>query len=301
MDVNFDLYRIFYITAKAKSISNAAKELYISQPAVSQSIKQLEEKLGGRLFFRTQKGIILTAEGEAVFKYIEQAYNFIMAAQTRFSEMQNLLSGEIRIGASDTLCKYYLLPYLEVFHKEYPELKIQITNRTTQETIKLLETGKVDFGVINLPIQKDSRLEVWETMTIQDCFIVGEKYKEYASKPIHIQELIKQPLLLLEKGSNTRRFIDEYAKVHEVTIVPEIELGSIDLLIEFARIGFGAACVVRNFIDKEIQNSNLYVVQLIEEIPQRKIGIVFLKDVPLSAAAKKFLGTVHNNISNKNE
>lgn len=289
MDVNFDLYRIFYITAKAKSISNAAKELYISQPAVSQSIKQLEDKLGGRLFFRTPKGIVLTAEGEAVFKYIEQAYNFIITAQTKFSEMQNLINGEIKIGASDTLCKFYLLPYLQTFNKNYPDIRIQVTNRTTGETIKLLESGKVDFSIINLPIKTANHLKIIKGMTMQDCFVVGEKYKELASSPIHIKQLIDYPVLLLEKGSNIRQFIDDYALGNEVSLVPEIELGSIDLLVEFARINLGIACAVKNFIPTELDTSKLYELQLIEKIPERNIGIVFLKDVPLSAAARRFI------------
>lgn len=289
MDINFDLYRIFYITAKAKSISKAAKELYISQPAVSQAIKQLEGRLGGRLFFRTPKGIILTAEGSTVFKYIEQAYNFIMAAQTKFSEMQGLLNGEIKIGASDTLCKYYLLPYLGTFHQNYPDIRIQVTNRTTRETIKLLESGSVDFGVVNLPIEQSSHLQVIEGMSINECFVVGEKYKYIVGQPISINELIKYPILLLEKGSNTRRCLDDYFESRGIKIIPEIELGSIDLLVEFARIGFGAAFVIKDFIKDELNNSKLYEIKLTETIPQRKIGIVYLKNVPLSAAAKKFI------------
>lgn len=289
MDISFDLYRIFYITAKAESISKAAKELYISQPAVSQSIKQLEERLGGRLFFRTPKGIILTAEGEAVFKYIEQAYNFIMTAQTKFSEMQGLMNGEIKIGAGDTLCKYYLLPYLEAFHQNYPDIRIKVTNRTTKETIELLESGKVDFGVVNLPIEKHSHLHIIEGMSIKETFVVGAKYKAITEKPISINELTGYPMLLLEKGSNTRKCLDDYFESKGIQVIPEIELGSIDLLVEFARIGFGVAFVVKNFIEEELTNSKLFEIQLIGELPQRKIGIVYLKNVPLSAAAKKFI------------
>lgn len=297
MDVNFDLYRVFYITAKAKSISNAAKELYISQPAVSQAIKQLEDKLGGRLFFRTPKGIVLTTEGEAIYKYIEQAYNFIIAGQNKFSEMKNLLSGEIKIGASDTLCKHYLLKHLGDFHKLYPDITIQVTNRTTEETIYLLQAGKVDFGLINLPIKAANNLKIIEIMNIQDCFVVGEKYKELADRKMELKELVQYPILLLEKGSNIRRLMDEYGGANGVVINPEIELGSIDLLVEFARIGLGISCVVRNFINSEIKEKKLYEIKLIEEIPERKIGIVYLKDIPMSSATKRFIGLLTEEIS----
>ncbi len=289
MNINLEYYRVFYHTARAGSISRAAQGLFISQPAVSQSIKQLEEKIGGQLFFRTRKGIRLTGEGEVLFKYIEQAYNFIMTAENKFSEMQNLAYGEIRIGAGDTLSRYYLLPFLEEFHRAYPGIKIQVTNRTTPETIGLLKNGSVDFGIINLPVSGDDQLEIRETITIQDCFVGGEAYRKLSDSAIPLKELVAYPLLLLEKASNTRRYIDSYAKSHNVEILPEIELGSYDLLVQFARIGLGISCVVKDFVAEEFENGGLYEIRLKEEIPPRKIGVITLKDVPLSAAARKFI------------
>lgn len=289
MFINLELYRVFYFAAKLKSISKAAEELYITQPAVSQSIKQLEDKLGGQLFFRTTKGIKLTDEGAVLYKYIEQAYSFILTAESKFSEMQNLMSGEIKIGASDTLCKYYLLTYLEKFNIAYPHINIQVTNRTTQETINLLKSGKVDLGFINLPIEKDTHLIIKETLSLQDCFVVGEKYKFLAKEKISINELIKYPILMLEKGSNTRRYIDSYAENLGIKILPAIELGSLDLLAQFASIGLGAACVTKNFIKEDMKKLNLYEIKLKETIPQRKIGIITLKEVPQTASAKKFI------------
>jgi len=287
MDINFDLFRIFYVVANSKSISNAAKELYITQPAVSQSIKQLEKKLGGRLFFRTKKGIILTPEGEHIFKYIEQANNFIVSAQIKFTEMQNLQSGEIRIGASDTLCKYYLLPYLETFHNKYPHIRIQITNRTTPETISLLESGKVDLGIINLPIENKKYFNITKIMDIEECFISGEKYKQMSK--ISIKKLITYPILLLEKGSITRTQVDLFFNSYGYEVVPEIELGSIDLLVKFAKINLGISYVIKNFIKDELEKSSIFEVKLAEKIPQRQIGLITLNNVPLSSVSKKFI------------
>ncbi|HHW48009.1 MAG TPA: LysR family transcriptional regulator [Clostridiaceae bacterium] len=289
MHINLELYRVFYYVATAGSISGAAKELFISQPAVSQSIKQLEEKLGGKLFFRTSKGIKLTTEGEVLYKYIDQAYNIIRTAENKFIEMQNLTEGEIKIGAGDTLCRYYLIPYLELFHKEYPGIKIHVTNRTTPETIDLLKSGKVDLGIINLPADVDESVTVEETISIQDCFVAGRNYRYLSEKPISLSELVTYPVMVLEKGTSTRKHIDNFAKEHGIEISPEIELGSIDLLIQFAKIGLGISCVVRNFVDEEIREGDLYEIKLIEPIPERKVGIATLKDFPLSAAAGKFI------------
>jgi len=176
MEVNFELYKVFYNVAKEGQISAAAKKLFISQPAVSQSIKQLEEKLGGKVFFRTPKGMKLTSEGQILYKYIEKAYGFIIAGESKFQEMQNLQYGEIVIGASDTLCAHYLLPYLEKFHKEFPNIKIKVTNRTTYEILNLLKSGSVDLGILNLPIEQDKNLQIIETLALEDCFICGDKY-----------------------------------------------------------------------------------------------------------------------------
>ncbi len=284
-----ELYKVFYLVAKAGSISKAAKELFITQPAVSQSIKQLEERLGGKVFVRTPKGIKLTREGEVLYKHFEQAYTLMVTAENRFWEMLNLMSGEIRIGASDTICKYYLLPKLEFFHQTYPELRIQVTNRTTPETISLLRGGEVDLAIINLPIKSDNQLLVSELITIQDCFVVGAKYKHLTKQPIGLKELATYPLLLLEQGSNTRQYIQQYAASLGISLEPEIELGSIDLLIRFAQIGLGIAYVVGDFVAQEIAEGQLFFVPLLEEIPSRSIGVVTLRDVPLAASAKTFI------------
>jgi len=288
MFVNMELYRPFYYTAKTGSISKAAQQLFISQPAISHSIKQLETKLQGQLFFRTAKGVTLTAEGEVLFTYIDQAYNLIMTAERRIGEMQNLMSGEIKIGASDTLCKHYLLQHLGAFHQQFPDVRIQVTNRTTPETVKLLKDGRIDLGVVNLPID-DKQLIVREGMVIQDCFVAGEKFRALTEEVLSLSELMNYPVILLERGSNTRVYLERYFHALDVPITPEIELGSIDLLVQFAQIGLGIACVIKNFVQTELEQKTLYELKLKEKIPARRIGIVTLKAVPLSVAAKKFI------------
>jgi LysR family cyn operon transcriptional activator len=288
MIANLEWYRVFYWVAINGSLSKAAEELYITQPAVSYAIKQLESSLGGKVFYRNAKGVTLTAEGEVLFKFIEQAYGFLTKAEQQIAEMHQLQRGEIRIGAGDTLSKYYLLPYLEVFHQSYPQIKIQVTNRTSRETIQLLKEGKIDLGIVNLPIE-ESQVQILETLELQDCFVVGDNYKELASHVLTLQELSKHPLILLEKGSSIRRFIDQFTQSHGITIQPEIELGSLELMAQFARIGLGISCVVKNFINEELKQSSLFEIQLQEPIPTRKVGIVTLSSMPLSAASHHFL------------
>lgn len=287
--MNLELYKAFYQIARAGSISRASEQLYISQPAVSRAIRQLEHELGCPLFFRTSKGVKLTQQGQILYQHIDQAFSFIAAGEKRVAEVQNLSSGEIRIGASDTLCKYYLIPYLKLFHTYYPAIKIHVTCLSTPGIIKLLKAGKADFGIINMPLY-DDQLAYKDIMEIQDCFIAGEKYRHLSHKVQSIGELVKYPLLLLEKSSNTRIYMDRYFKRHSLAVDPAFELGNIDLLIQFARYDFGIACVIRNFIEEELAEGSFFEIRLAEKIPPRNISAVWLKDVPLSAAARELIG-----------
>lgn len=290
---NLESYRVFYVTAQAGSFTRAAEELYITQPAVSHAIKQLESRLGGPLFLRTAKGVKLTSEGEVLFRFISQAYHLIEAGEKKLAAMHLLEEGEIRIGAGDTLCRYFLLPYLEGFHQQHPSIRFQVTNRTTQETVKLLKEGHIDFGIVNLPLLTDDpMLHVRESIELQDCFVSGAGFAPLPDRTLTVQELAANPLLMLERASGTRRYIDRYAQEHGVALTPEIELGSIELLVQFARIGLGLACVIRNFVRDELESGVLREVALDPPIPPRRVGLITLRDVPLSSAAQRFMETL---------
>ncbi len=289
MDINLDLYKVFYHVVQTGSISKASEALYISQPAVSQSVKQLESKLGGQLFYRTPKGITLTPEGQVLYKYIEQGYNMIMMAESKFAETINLEAGVIRIGASDMTLKYFLLPHLEEFHKQYPKVRIKVTNGTTPETLESLKRGLIDLGVASLPFTDDRSIDVIEAMEIQDCFVSNYRFGALSQKAISIVELSEYPIIMLEKNTSTRRYIDNYLASHSISIIPEIELATSDLLVQFARRGLGISCVVRNFAEEDINNGSLFELNLKEKIAPRQIGIIKLHSVPLTAAAGRFL------------
>lgn len=289
--MNLELYKAFFYTAKHGTVSRASEHLYITQPAVSRAIQQLEEALKCSLFFRSSKGVKLTPEGEILYKYIEQAFNFISAGETKISDVKNLLSGEVRIGASDTICKYYLIPYLKLFRTLHPAIKIQVICTTTPAIVQLLKTGKIDFGIINLPYS-DDQLHFQDIIKVQDCFVASRKYKYMSRQMQPLSEIVKHPMILLEKGSNSRTFIDRYFKANSVDITPVLELGNMDLLMQFAKYDFGIACVIRNFIEDELEKEMLYEIKPIEKIPSRNIGVTWLKNVPLSSAAKALISNL---------
>ncbi|KAB2333076.1 LysR family transcriptional regulator [Cytobacillus depressus] len=288
-----DLYNVFCTVGKCKSFSKAAKELFMTQPAVSQAIRQLEKELDTRLFNRTPKGVTLTNEGSILFEYIYSAINLIDVAEEKILEFKNLTTGELKVGVGDTISRYYLLPYLEAFHNQYPNIKLKIENGTTFELCSLLKSGEVDIAVCNFPID-DPALELKACLHVHDTFVCGEKYKSLLSKPLSLQELITQPLIFFERKSNSRRYVEDYMLSKGINISPEFELGSHDLLLEFAKINLGIACVTKEFSLDYLNKGLLYEVKLKEEIPKREIGVCFLKSVPLSPASTKFVEIIEN-------
>lgn len=286
---NLELYRAFYIVAKTGSLTAAAKELYVSQPALSQSIKQLESKLGGRLFVRTPKGMELTPEGYMAFEYVERAMSMIDLAENHFAEMKRLMSGSIRIGASDTLCRHFLLKHIKLFHQKYPEVNIQVTNRTSHETAALLRAGKVDIGFVNMPINEND-FDVSECMILQDCFVAAPQYDDPCKLSIH--DIIEHPLIMIESASNTRQFLDRFMLSQGIRLKPDIELGSFDLVIEFVKAGLGIACLTKEFIGEELESKQLIEINVDFAIPPRSIGIINQKNIPLTFAAQRFLDII---------
>ena len=295
MNINFELYRIFYTVANHGNITKASEELLISQPAISKSIKNLEEQLGGTLFVRTKRGVILTEEGKEFYKYIKQAMEFIQNAESKFTDMINLETGSIRIGISTTLTKEFLLPYLEIFHSKYPNINIEITTNITNDLIPKLRNGLIDMIILNVAKNHyGDDIELLKVKEIHDCFICNKSYKELLNRKVSIKELATYPLILLPKGANTRTFVDNLASNYGLTLKPNIELASIALNVEFARIGLGISYVTKEYITKYLTDEELCEIDLIEEIPPRFIGIATSKNHVSNFSSKKLIEIITN-------
>lgn len=289
---NMDLYRIFNIVSRNNSFSKAGQELFMTQSAVSQAIKKLENELEIQLFHRTSKGIVLTNEGRLLNEHIQSALGMINIAEGKILEFKTLTTGQLRIGVGDTITRFFLLPYLEEFHARYPGVKLNILNGTTTEICDFIKSGKVDVGICNLPIY-DEHLEVIPCKEIQDIFVCGEKYKKLTSKSISLEYLMKMPLIFLEKKSNSRMFVENFLKKRGFQVSPVFELGSYDLALEFAKSNLGISCVIKEFSRNYLDRGELYEIRLEEGIPKRSIGICFIKNVPLSRAAKRFIEMIN--------
>ncbi|GMQ55639.1 LysR family transcriptional regulator [Vallitalea sediminicola] len=289
MNINLELYKVFYHVATTLSFSEASTKLFISQSAVSQSIKTLEKNLNTTLFNRNTKRVTLTHEGSLLLQHIEPAINLIHNGENNILETRSLNQGKIHIGASDTICKYILLPYFKKFHSAYPNIHLQVTNRTSIKCVDLLKQGSVDFIVTNLPNKNlGSSLVVREFYKFNDVFIAGNDFIELTNKIISLKELLKHPLLMLEKNTTTSQYIYGVFESKGLVLSPEIELTSIDLLVELAKINLGISLVPDYCIDEKLLK-DVFAIKTKEILSERSLGIVSKKNIPLSIAAKKFI------------
>lgn len=288
MDINYELYKVFYHVANTLSFSEASKQLFISQSAVSQSIKVLEKKLNQPLFIRSTKRVQLTPEGEILLKHIEPAMNLIKQGENQLLEANTLNGGQLRIGASDTICRYYLIPFLKQFHKKYPNVHIKVTNQTSIACARLLDSGQVDFAIINSPNSGLSNtLNVRIIHEFYDVFVANEEYSALKDKTVGLKQLQSYPILMLDRKSTTSEFLHSMFQRHQLDLVPEIELSSNDLLIDLARIGLGIAFVPNYCIPEK--DKDLFTVKLEEQLPPRQMVVAYNENLPLSQAAKQFM------------
>lgn len=294
IDIPLDLYKVFYTVVKTGNMSQAAKKLYISQPAVSMAIRQLEGKLGGTLLIRTPKGVRPTSEGQVLYTYLDQALNLIATAEKKYIEMLNLESGEINIGASDSILNNFMMPYLEKYNNEHKNITIKITNRTSGGALTILKRGDIDLAFVNLPLEESGPFEVHECAEIHDILVGGSQYVDLVKKGVSFKDLNNYPLLLAEKDSNTRRYIDDFALGLGVQLHPIFELGATDLLLKFTKINWGLTFVTKEFVGDLLDSGDIFEVPLDPPLPPRHIGVAHLKNVELSNSAKSFAQMFYN-------
>jgi DNA-binding transcriptional LysR family regulator len=288
--VNLELFKIFYTVAKCGSLTKASEELFISQPAVSQAIKQLEIQIGAKLFVRTNKGMELSDQGgKQIYPLVESAIKLLESAESKVSEIKDTASGVIRICASDTVSTHFLLPYVRKYHEKYPNVNLVFKNCTSSETIDNIKNGKGELGFVNLPISDTGVVLSDKVMALNDVFVAGEKYLALKGKVVPLKTLQEYPLLMLESSTVTRRTLTEFASSQGVQLQPEIELASLELMTKLAVLGMGIACVPREFVSEELVSGKLFEIQTTPSVPSRAIGLVLPKDTERTFAVKEFI------------
>lgn len=286
MDINLELYKVFYYVATTLSFSEASRQLFISQSAVSQSIKTLEKKLGHTLFIRSTKKVLLTPEGELLLEHVKPALLMLDEGEALLSG-DNMLKGQLRIGASDTICRYFLIEYFRRFHQSYPDVRIKVTNSTSIGCVELLEKGQVNLIVCNSPNSRlGNHMKVKVLKDFHDVFVGDPDCFAFKHLPCSLKELLEYPILMLSSKSTTSEYLYHTFAVHDLKLLPEVELNSNDLLMDLARIGLGIACVPDYMLDPE---DSLKPIHLTEQLPSRQLILVQHDNLPVSQAAERFL------------
>lgn len=288
MDINYELYKVFYYVASSLSFSAASKQLFISQSAVSQSIKTLEKKLGQPLFIRSTKKVQLTPAGKILLKHIEPAMNLIQRGENQLLDSTTLGLGQLHIGASDTICRYFLVPYLKQFHKKFPNVPIKVTNATSLSCVDLLEQGKVDLIVTNFPNSRLNHSYIQKTvLNFSDVFIANPSYFDLTTQEVSLADLQQYPILMLDRKSTTSEYLHNLFLQHQLELVPEIELSSNDLLIDLAKIGLGIAFIPDYCLTR--QSRDLFVLSTKETMPTRQLVASINPNLPVSPSTEEFL------------
>ena len=295
MNQNLSSYRIFYTVANAGNISKAAKELYISQPAISKSIQKLEESLGCKLFSRSSRGVVLTEEGNLLYGHVRDAFETLTLGEDKLKRSIELGVGHLRIGVSTTLCKYMLLPYLKEFIKRNPHISISINCQSTNETLKLLDDNKIDIGLIGKP-DNPKTIQFYYLDNIKDIFVATDDYLSHLSqRGIKEDEILQNStLMLLDKNNMTRQYIDDYLQENQITVADSIDISNMDLLIDFAKIGVGVACVIKSFVKKELEDGTLTEIPLGIPIHEREVGFAYKSNLKPSKSLQTFIDFYEN-------
>lgn len=289
MSSNLEYYRVFYYVAQLESITMAAEKLCISQPAVSQAVRQLERTLDSQLFLRTSKGVRLTREGEFFYGYVKSGLESIWNGERMLQRLKDLDTGEVRIGASDMTLQFYLLPFLEKFHELYPGIKVRVSNGPTPETLQYLYDGKIDFGVVSTPFEAKHQVMRTDVKEIKNVFVAGEKFRYLKDQELNYDILKELPCIFLEKNTSTRRFMDECLASHGIMVEPEFELSTSDMIVQFAMRNLGVGCVMSGFAQAELEKGKLVELKFKDEMPIRHFTIVTDSKTPVSTAGKRLL------------
>lgn len=292
--INLELYRIFYIVAEASNITRASEILNISQPAITKHIKNLEDQLGNPLFIRTKKGVILNEFGEKLFLKVKQALVLIEEAEKEIKVDKAKNNGTIKIGVSTTLTRKYLLKYIDSFHALYPNVIINITNAPTKELIKQLKNGVIDILVCKHPRNLDLDLNYIKLGETKYIFVTNNKYSELLNRRVSVNELVNYPLLLQKEPSNAKDSVSAYFKENNIRIEPKMNIASSNLLVDFLIRGYGIGYVTKLYVNKELENKELYEIKVIPDTETIDYGVMFLKNNILTSHCQKFVQHLNN-------
>ena len=277
-NINLNLYKTFYEVAKYGSISETAKQTYTSQPAISKSIKNLENELNVKLFYRDLNGVSLTEKGRELLYFVEESYNNLIIAERNMIETENLNRGKLSIGMPSNVGTFYLLDKIIDFHNEYPNIEITIVTGSTNQLLSLLESHKVDFIIDTSPINTKMDAVIKEVKTVEYCFIVK---KDSTIKNINkiksLEDLKDKPLILPISGTANRKNLDIIFESNNIEVSNVINIHTSEMIISAVKKDLGIGYIIKDLVFSDIENDNLMVIDVKEKLPTVAINLIYLK------------------------
>ncbi len=289
MSVSFDYYKVFYHVAKSGNITTAARTLFLTQPTVSRCIRNLENELGLSLFARSKKGVTLTPEGKILYEHVEKACQHIFKAEEVLSDHLLLKDGLVRIGASETTLRHYLIPFLERFRRLCPDIRLKISNTTTLQAIRDLKEGRIDLAVVIMAPDETEDVQFTPLTPIRDILIGGSQFRHLRDRPLSVKSLEQYPLICMESGTTTRKYLDRFFLEHHASLNPDIELATTDLITPMVAHNLGLGFVPYEFAEKSLKEGAVFRLELEEELPCRSICMVTDRERPVSLAGARFI------------
>lgn len=289
MIYDFDYYRIFYSAAKHKNITSAANELYLSQPTISRGIQKLEHELGCTLFIRTKQGVELTNEGKLLYQHVDAAFEHLEVAEDKLKQIKDLKHGSIHISATEMTMQYFLLPYLEKFKEDYPDIRIKLSLDLPETLLRHLKSGLIDLAVFTTPLSIDETATLTPLMEYEDFLIAGEGFRHLADKQQHLADLIQEPFILMQPGTSARNYIEQYFRDNQVTIRPEYDVSTMPMITPMVQSNMGIGFVPPFYAKDLLAQGMIYKIDLVEKLPPRQICLCTSNTYPQSAACKEFI------------
>lgn len=287
-----DLYRIFLTAAHTGSYTEAGGQLFMTQSAVSQAMAQLEQILDTRLFYRSGRGMALTAEGDTLKIHLAMAFAEIESGEQALSALKNLEAGILHIAASDTLCRHYLLPLFQLFHEKHPEIHLQVTNRPSPVCLKMVHLREADLAFVNRsPFAPPSGVILEDVLEYEDIFIAGAPFRRFESGLSDLEQVVREPMILLEAGSSTRENLDSWVISQNLSLTPGIEAGSVDVILDLVRIGLGIGWIP-GYAMPDTADASLFQVKTPQKPPRRTVAMATSRSRPISQAARAFMEMV---------
>lgn len=291
LELSLDLYRTFYTVAKCNSFSKAAEKLFVTQPTISYSIKQLEINLNTKLFYRTPNGAKLTPDGVELLNYVEKSFNLLISGERNLRDSKNFEHGKISIGVQSHIGKFFLFPFVEKFHEQYPNIKINIISRNTEEMIEFLENNSIDFMIDTSPIETVyNNLKIMPLLYLENCFISNNKQKVEIKT---LKELNEYNLILPVKRSTPRKQLDNICEQHQTELIPFMTIETTEMLIDAVKKNMGVGYVIRQAVENELKEEKLFEIKVKEELPTLKLNIVYIEEY-LTHIPKRFIKEIKN-------